>query len=98
MCRRHLPGLNSITQVFQVWYFALYAEKLNRDIDRTPYKRTFPKLPKLSRKKQKQALRDVIARYRKDTNVMDNPKTERIAAYRGAIGDNSCICWQIYMN
>ena len=64
-------------QAFQAWYFALYPEKLNRDVDKTRYKNIFPKLPKLARKKQKQALQDVIARYRKNADVMNNEKTER---------------------
>ena len=63
--------------MFQAWYFALYPEKLNRDVDKTPYKKIFPKLPKLSRKERKQALRDVIARYRKNIDVMNDVKTER---------------------
>jgi hypothetical protein len=65
-------------QIFQVWYFALYAEKLSGNVDRTPYEKTFPKLPKLSRKRQKQALRHVIAEHRKDTDLMSDPKTERL--------------------
>ncbi len=64
-------------QIFQVWYFALYSEKLNPKFNRTPFETTFPGLPSLSRKKQKQALQDVIAVYRKDKNLMNNPKTER---------------------
>jgi hypothetical protein len=64
-------------QVFQIWYFALHPEKLNRDVDQTPYAETFPRLPTLSRKKQKQALRDVIARYRKNSDAMNDAKTER---------------------
>jgi hypothetical protein len=64
-------------QVFQVWYFALYPEKLSPNVDRTPYEKSFPKLLKLSRKEQKRALRDMIARFRRNTGVMNDTKTER---------------------
>jgi hypothetical protein len=35
-------------------------------------------LRKLLRKRQKQALRHVIAEHRKDTDLMSDPKTERL--------------------
>jgi hypothetical protein len=36
-------------QVFQVWYFALYPDKLNADIDAASYRRVFPNLSSLGR-------------------------------------------------
>jgi hypothetical protein len=64
-------------QVFQIWYFALYPEKLDPKLDRTPYKTNFPGLKRLSRKRQKQALRDIIAQTRKDRAIMHHRLTER---------------------
>jgi hypothetical protein len=64
-------------QVFQIWYFALYPEKLDPKFDRTPYRSTFPGLKRLSRQKQKQALRDVIDATRKDLGIMRHRLTER---------------------
>jgi hypothetical protein len=64
-------------QVFQIWYFALYPEKLDPKHDWTPYTKTFPRLKRLSRLRQKQALRDVIARTRHNRGVMRDHRTER---------------------
>jgi hypothetical protein len=53
-------------QVFQVWYLALYLDKLNRDVDPRPYMNTFPEL----------TLRRKIASSLTDLNLMRDPQTD----------------------
>jgi hypothetical protein len=63
-------------QAFQTWYFALYPDKLNPDVDVSAYEAHFPRLLTLSRQNQKRALRAAIARARMDADVMSNAATE----------------------
>jgi hypothetical protein len=63
-------------QIFQMWYFALYPEKLNPEVNTTTYQRLFPMLPSKSRAAQKQALREVISSYRGNAEVMTDPQTD----------------------
>ena len=63
-------------QIFQVWYFALYPEKLNPEVDTTTHQRLFPLLPTKSRADQKRALREVISSYQGNAEVMNHPKTD----------------------
>jgi hypothetical protein len=63
-------------QIFQVWYFALYPEKLNPEVDTTKYQQVFPMLPSKSRADQKRALREVISSFRKDAEVMTHAQTD----------------------
>ena len=64
-------------QVFQVWYFARYPDKLAPDHDSGAYRRLFPDLDKLPRNVAKDRMRKVIARYKKDRTIMDDPRTDR---------------------
>jgi hypothetical protein len=63
--------------VFQVWYFALYPEKLNPKVDASQYDGFFPKLRNRSRKDQKAALREKIGEIRLDSAVMRDRMTEQ---------------------
>jgi hypothetical protein len=63
-------------QIFQMWYFALYPEKLNPEVDTTTHQRLFPMLPSKSRADQKGALREVISSFRGDAEVMTHPLTD----------------------
>jgi hypothetical protein len=63
-------------QIFQVWYFALYPEKLNPEVNTTIHQQVFPMLSSKSRADQKQALRKVISSFREDTEVMTHPQTD----------------------
>jgi hypothetical protein len=63
-------------QIFQMWYFALYPEKLNPEVDTMTYQRLFQMLPSKSRAAQKQALREVISSYRGNAEVMTHPETD----------------------
>lgn len=64
-------------QAHQVWYIALYPEKLNpkHSIDR--YEKTFPNLRRKSRAEQKRMLRDAIERARSDPSMMNDGRTEK---------------------
>ncbi len=63
-------------QVFQAWYFALYPNKLNPQVDSAEFQSVFPNLASLSRSDQKKALREVIAKYRDDEEIMNHPQTD----------------------
>ena len=63
-------------QIFQVWYFALYPEKLAPAVDTTQYQRNFPMLPSKPRADQKRALRQVISSFRRDAELMAHPQTD----------------------
>jgi len=63
-------------QIFREWYFALYPEKLNPEVDTTIHQRFFPMLPSNSRVDQKGALREVISSYRRNSEVMTHPQTD----------------------
>jgi hypothetical protein len=64
-------------QAFQAWYFALYPDKLNPEVDATRYANLFPGIRELSRVDQKEALRQAIAAARQDAAIMADPNTER---------------------
>jgi len=75
----HATGALPIeTQVFTVWYFALYSHKLEPDDLLRSFQTIFPDLNTKSRADQKRALRKVIAIYREDNELMNNPATERV--------------------
>jgi hypothetical protein len=63
-------------QAYQIWYIALYPEKLDpkHSIDR--YEKTFPNLRTKSRDEQKQMLNFVIGRARSDASLMNDPQTD----------------------
>jgi hypothetical protein len=64
-------------QAFQAWYFALYPEKLNREVfDASVYDAMFPNLRQQSRKHQKKALQVAIAKARQDKTIMGDPGTD----------------------
>jgi hypothetical protein len=64
------------TQVFHVWYFARYPDKLNPEANSTEFQSVFPNLASLSRSDQKRALREVIAKYRGDPEIVNHPQTD----------------------
>jgi hypothetical protein len=63
-------------QAFQMWYFALYSDKLNPGVDSTPYERVFPNLKEKSAPERKKMLRDWIASARTDLDLMVDPRTD----------------------
>jgi hypothetical protein len=63
-------------QAFQVWYFALYPDKLNPEVDTSRHESLFPKLQEYSRAEQKKALRAAIAAARQDHVIMVDSRTD----------------------
>lgn len=63
-------------QVFHVWYFALYPDKLNPKVDTRQFENIFPDLKAKSRRERKAALREAIASYRSHPDLMNDPHTE----------------------
>jgi hypothetical protein len=77
--RRAAGWLPLEAQAFQVWYYALYPEKLRNIEDARPAVERFGDLTKVSRTEAKYRLRTEIARLRQDGNVMTHPLTEPVA-------------------
>jgi hypothetical protein len=71
-------------QAFMGWYYVLYSEKVKPDFDMSGLHRVFPSLISKSREEQKLALREVIATYRKDDEIMSDAATERLPLVLGA--------------
>jgi len=63
-------------QVFQLWYYALYEEKVRLGYDFTRVRKVFPLLTTLHRVEQKRQLRRVIGKYKSDTKIKFDPRTE----------------------
>ena len=72
-------------QVFQVWYFAKFPEKLSSEFSTEQFERLFPDLVKMKRNEQKRVLRRRIAWARRNADVMQHPRTERRKLIIGAI-------------
>jgi hypothetical protein len=64
-------------QVHQAWYISLHPDKLAVDYPPNIFDDVFPNLREKSRPEQKRMLNKVIARYRTDRILMDDPRTER---------------------
>jgi hypothetical protein len=63
-------------QAHQVWYLALYPEKLAPQHSTKPYEQIFPQLRSKSRAEQKQALNGSIRKARSDPKMMADPETD----------------------
>lgn len=63
-------------QVFQVWFYASYPDKLARREDADHFLSAFPGLAGLSRSQSKAAMRAQIALARNDLKVMRDPRTD----------------------
>lgn len=64
-------------QVFQVWWYATNPDKMDPNVDPTPYQSLFPEIPNKSRAEQKRLLRYVSEKYRLDVRLLADPRTER---------------------
>src|SRR5262249_48898249 len=62
-------------QAHQVWYIALYPEKLDPKHSIERYEATFPNLRGKPRDLQKRMLNDAIERARSDDGMMNDPRT-----------------------
>lgn len=72
-CQKKLPVA---PQVFQVWWYALYEEKLSPTADISVPRTAFPNIRRQDRAEQKRLLRRTIEKYRKDTKLLADPATE----------------------
>jgi hypothetical protein len=64
-------------QVFQVWYYALYPEKLAPDVSPIPYTSLFPAMTSIDRTEQKRRLREVIAWAKQQLEYVDHELTDK---------------------
>lgn len=64
-------------QVFQVWYYSLYPEKLDPNFDSEEFQKLFPRLKEIPKNAQKALLRKVIKRSRANSAVMTDSRTDR---------------------
>lgn len=63
-------------QVLQIWQWSKDVGKLSDAHDKEGYQELFPRLKEKTRAEQKEALREVIARYRADQELMSHPHTD----------------------
>jgi len=75
---RAVAGLPLEAQAFQVWYFAMYPEKLQNSEDAKRAVELFGDLTKISRNEAKHRLRTVIAHFREDDEITNDARTERM--------------------
>jgi hypothetical protein len=73
MVRKRLP---IEVQIFQVWWYAVYEDKLSPWSDTEEIRRMFPELRDAPRKEQKRRLRRVVEKYRSDKKLLADPRTE----------------------
>lgn len=64
-------------QALQIWYFALYEEKLPPDTARGPAKILFPEIGRLNRKQAKRQLARAIDDVRQATDIVWHQNTEQ---------------------
>lgn len=62
---------------FQLWYYALYEEKVRPYFDFSMVRKMFPAITAMRRTEQKRKLRRVIAKHKSDFQVMGDPLTEK---------------------
>ncbi len=63
-------------QVFQVWWYATNEQRINPDSDPTPYRTFFPNDMNCERSEQKRRLRRAIEKYRRNIEILADPRTE----------------------
>lgn len=64
-------------QVFQVWFYAAHPEKMARREDGARFVSMFPRLSEMSRAEQKIELKRQVEIARRDSEVMNDPRTDR---------------------
>ncbi|KXF78535.1 hypothetical protein ATN84_01715 [Paramesorhizobium deserti] len=63
-------------QVFQVWWYAVYEDKLAGDADLPTIRGLFPSIRSVDRTEQKRRLRRVIEKYRRQKDLLSDTRTE----------------------
>lgn len=66
-------------QVFQVWWYALYEEKITGEDSVDAVRQLFPGLASVDRAEQKRRLRRAIEKYRTRKDILSDTRTERHA-------------------
>jgi bifunctional non-homologous end joining protein LigD len=66
-------------QVFQVWWYAIYEEKLSPEADLWVIRTAFPDIRQQPRVQQKRRLRRMIEKWRKNRELLAHPATEASA-------------------
>lgn len=64
-------------QVFQVWWYATNESRMKPGVDSTPYRALFPDIATDPRSEQKRRLRRAVEKYRRRTDLLADPRTER---------------------
>jgi len=85
MVRKRLP---IEVQVFQVWWYAIYEDKLNPWTDLDEIRQMFPKVRNEPRKEQKRRLRRVVEKYRDDKKIVGRPENGSAPAGSLVVGDD----------
>lgn len=63
-------------QVFQVWWYATNPKSMNPAVDPSPWKSVFPDIEGQTRKEQKRRLRRAIEKWRNNSKILHDPRTE----------------------
>jgi hypothetical protein len=65
-------------QVFQVWWYSVYEDKLAPGVERDAIRSVFPNMFGQERAEQKRRLRRAIERYRSRRDITEDPRTEHL--------------------
>ena len=71
-------------QVFQVWWYATNPSSMNADTDTKPWESVFPNISKQSRQEQKRRLRRAVEKWRANSEILRDPRTELKSLCAGA--------------
>jgi len=63
-------------QVFQAWFCAVHEDRLNDEVDKTPFRTIFPDILKLPRDQQKLLGKIAVSKALGDKDLLSDPKTE----------------------
>ena len=63
-------------QIFQIWYYAMYEEKIVKEFDMTKVFRIFSMLKGSDRARQKSQLNRTVEKYKNNPKVLGDPRTE----------------------
>lgn len=74
--QRLTQGMPIAAQVFQVWFFAVYEEKLALKLSRGSYRKAFPGIRNVDRRQQKVMLRNLVTQWEGNPNLSKDPATE----------------------
>lgn len=64
-------------QVFQAWWYATNEARMNPNADPDPWRVLFPGIASQDRQEQKRRLRRTVEKYRKNREILADPRTEQ---------------------